>query len=202
MRRRFDRFVGALVWSACVLTVALVMSPRPSEARDLGWVGVELDPMTTALGARNLLLYIEPPALPHWSLSGVIFASDFPDFVDGMLSYRNRDKGLDIKVKASPGMTVDYFFEGPRQGWHAGVFMFLWRYEVERGGDRAAFINHIVLPRLGYRWFPFDAVDFYVDPFAGLMFEYTIDGDTRVDGTRAQPTPLIPFATVHAGYHF
>ncbi len=110
--------------------------------------------------------------------------------------------GYDSKINASAGLTVDYFARADRTGWHAGVFMFLWRYEVSRNGDTSRFVNHVIMPRVGYRWFPFHRTNFYVDPFLGLMTEYTVRGDSRVDGEVYRPTPLIPFATVHVGYHF
>jgi len=173
-----------------------------ANSRHFGWISVELDPLTTPIGARNLFLYIEPPALEHWSMSIGAFASDFPDAIDNIMSYRNRDAGFDIKVRLSPGLTVDYFLSGERSKWHVGVMMFLWRYEVERNGSQATFTNHVVLPRIGYRWFPFDSVNVYLDPFAGLMTEYTVSGDATVDGATVKATPIIPFASAHLGFHF
>jgi len=171
------------------------------ETPGLGWVAVEFDPATTALGARNVFVYVEPPDT-HWSASLGIFAADFPGWVNDILSYRNRDAGLDIDVRVSPGATVDYFLSAQKTGWHGGLMTFLWRYEVSRGGDVGRFTNHVLLPRVGYRWFPFDGINVYLDPFAGLMFEYRVSGDSTVDGERVRPTPIVPFATVHAGFHF
>lgn len=191
-----------------LVAVTLLISASPSthaetpRARDLGWVSIELDPMTTPLGARNLLVYVEPPQLPHWSASIIAFAADFPDWMDDILSYRNRDGDFEHAIRPSPGITLDRFFTAERAGWHVGAFMFLWRHRVRRGGDEASYSTHVILPRVGYRWFPSRRVNFYVDPFAGVMFEYKIAGDNRVDGATHRPTPIIPFASVHMGYHF
>jgi len=195
-----------LVLAAVVIAlIALVSTPAdasPQDDRDLGWVSLEFDPLTTPLGARNLFVYIEPPALPHVSFSVGVFAADFPDWMDEILSYRNRGADFDSQVRISPGFTVDYFADDERKGWHAGMFNFFWRYRVRRNGMEATFTNHVLLPRLGYRWFPWTSVDVYLDPFAGLMFEYKLGGDNNLDGDVVKPTPIIPFASVHAGFHF
>ncbi len=186
------------------LLLLLLASSKASAAspRDLGWISIELDPITTAMGAKNLLVNIAPPKLSNWSLTGIAFAADFPGWVDNILSYRNRDEEFNSRINLSPGASVDYYIENERSGWHTGLLMFLWRYEVTRNNDRARFINHIVMPRVGYRWFPFETVDVYLDPFAGVMFEYNVDGNNQVDGSTVRPTPIVPFATIHAGYHF
>ncbi len=200
--------------SAVIVVVIALLGAQPADADpktrpsndpsvpNLGWVGLELDPLTTPLGARNLFVYLEPPSLPHWSVSLGVFASDFPDRVDELLSYRNRNRDFDIKVRLSPGLTIDYFLAGKRHKWHVGLMSFLWRYEVERNGDVATFTNHVILPRVGYRWFPFESVNVYLDPFVGLMTEYKVAGEANVDGDEVKPTPIIPFATAHLGFHF
>ena len=167
-----------------------------------GQFAVEFDPITTSLGARNLLLYYEPNALEHWTFSGIVFAADFPDWVDDLMSYRNRDKNFESKIAPSLGAGTDYFFNRNKEGAHLGVILFLWNYEVSRNAQKAEFSNLEILPRVGYRYFPFSGVDLFLDAFAGLQFEIRAGGNNSLDGEEVEPTPILPFMTVHLGYHF
>ena len=192
--------LAPLASSAPLRTAAAAESAKTD--RKLGWVSVEFDPITTPLGARNLLVYLEPPALPHASFGAVAFASDFPGWVDDLMGYRNRGEGFDLRVRPSPGVVADWYLGEDRAGWHVGAFAFYWRYEAARGGDVARFQNLIAMPRVGYRWFPFDRLPVYLDPFVGAMFEARAGGESDLDGSRVRPSPVLPFATIHLGLHF
>lgn len=183
------------------LVALALLNPVSADDRPLGPLAVEFDPMTTPLGARNVFLLIEPPALPHMTFSVGAFASDFAPWVDDLMSWPNRGQDFDLRVRPSPGLTVDAYLREDHQGLHAGGFLFLWRYEAERGGETAHFTNQILLPRIGYRWFPGPQTRVYLDPFAGVMFESFVAGDNRLDGDVVKPAPAVPFATVHLGLH-
>ncbi len=85
-----------------VLLALPVSAAHADEPRTLRAIAVEFDPMTTPLGARNLLVTFEPPALPHTSFSAIAFASDFPTWVDDLMSYRNRGEGFDQPTFGRP----------------------------------------------------------------------------------------------------
>lgn len=165
-----------------------------------GRVSLEIDPITTALGARNVLLYFSPS--DHWTVSGIAFAADFPEWVDDLMSYKNRDKNFDSQINLSAGVGADYYFQPSREGMHVGLILFLWNFEVSRNQDTAEFSNFEVLPRIGYRVFPFENSGLYFDAFGGLQFEFEAKGDPWVDGEEVERTPALPFATVHLGFHF
>ncbi|MEZ4364109.1 MAG: hypothetical protein R3B48_28305 [Kofleriaceae bacterium] len=187
--------------AALGLALALLTSVSPARA-ERGPVAVEFDPITTTLGARNLLVHIEPAAVPHWTFGVIAFAADFPDWVDHLMSYRNRDAGFDSRIELSGGVATDYYLDAARHGVHVGVIAFVWNYRVARNGDVARFANLEVLPRVGYRYFPFLEVALYLDAFAGLQTELRLTGDDVVDGSEVKTTPILPFGTVHVGYHF
>ncbi|MEZ4403939.1 MAG: hypothetical protein R3B06_28200 [Kofleriaceae bacterium] len=183
-----------------VVVAAAALAPAAHAER--GPVAVEFDPLTTALGARNLLVHVEPAAVPRWTFGAIVFAADFPDWVDHLMSYRNRDAGFDSQIGLSGGLATDYYPDPRRQGLHLGVIAFVWNYRVARGGDVTRFANLEVLPRVGYRYFPVRRLGLYLDGFAGLQAEFRLTGDAVVDGATVRTTPVLPFGTVHLGYHF
>lgn len=169
---------------------------------DRGPVAIEFDPITTVMGARNLLVHIEPSGVPHWTFGGIVFAADFPTWMDNFLSYRNRHAGFDSRIELSGGVATDYYFDGARQGLHVGAIAFVWNYKVSRNNDVGRFSNLEFMPRVGYRYFPFERVSIYLDAFAGLQTELHLTGDNIVDGSQVRTTPILPFGTVHLGFHF
>ncbi|MEZ4652851.1 MAG: hypothetical protein R3E12_04395 [Candidatus Eisenbacteria bacterium] len=189
------------LWVVLLLASGVIGTTSAAE-RELGMFSVEFDPLTTPLGARNLLLYVEPDTWNHWSFSAIAFASDFPNWVDDLMGYRNADKGFDVRVRLSPGATVDRFFRNQRTGWHAGILAFVWRYEVARAEDQIKFEDLIIMPRLGFRWFLWENRNLYLDPFVGMMLERRLGGAAIVDGEQWKASPVLPFATIHVGYHF
>ena len=66
------------------------------EDRQLGWVSLELDAVTTPLGARNLLLLVEPPDT-HWSIGGGANGGDYVGIIDDLLF-----DGFDVQLRPSP----------------------------------------------------------------------------------------------------
>lgn len=186
---------------ARALLLSAVVAATPANA-DRGPLAVEFDPITTAMEARNLLVHLEPKATPHWTFGAIAFAADFPDWVDDLMSYRNRDAGFDSRIELSWGLATDYYLDPRRQGLHVGAIAFVWNYRVARNGDVTRFSNLEIMPRAGYRYFPFRQVAIYLDAFAGLQAELHLTGDHEVDGVDVKATPLLPFGTVHLGYHF
>ena len=118
---------------------------------------VEFDPITTAVGAKNLLLYYEPKE-SHWTFSAIGFSADFPEWVTDFMSHKNKGKGFDYEIKPSLGLGTDYFVNKNKTGAHYGLILFLWNYEVSRNNQTAEFSNLEILPRAGYRYFPFSSM--------------------------------------------
>ncbi|MGD1847983.1 MAG: hypothetical protein ACFB10_21530 [Salibacteraceae bacterium] len=166
------------------------------------WIGIETDPITTAFGARTLSAVVEPPKVAHWSLFLNVVRADFPGWMDDFLNPQNQDKGFESRVNIGGGFAVDYFLNEDRKGTYFGLVQLFFENKVSRNQASQTLLTHNLIPRVGYRWYPFSKANLYLNPFAGLRYEYAPRGDFSVDGTAFEAAGFQPFGTLHLGYHF
>ena len=145
-------------------------------------------------------MQVEPVALRGVALSAVAFSGEFPGFAQRALRFAD-DEGVRWRIAPSFGAGIDYFPVERAAGLFVGVVVLQFRNKLERSGDRSSFQSLNIIPRVGYRYFPFAGSGLYVTPFAGPRFEFKIAGSNTVDGAVFEPTRIAPFATVHVGVH-
>jgi len=172
-----------------------------SQAPDRGWLAIETDPMTTAFGAKTLSVLVEPAATPHWSFFGNAVRADFPSWMDDFLNPKNKGKELETSIAFGGGLSADYFLSETRNGWYVGVLNLLFNNEVAHSSGSYRVATYNIIPRFGYRM-PLYKHWLYLNPFAGLRYEYLLQDAPATDAAAFEAAGLQPFATVHLGIHF
>lgn len=167
----------------------------PTSALDLL---VETDPATFALKGAAAHVRIRSDAMPGWTVGMGAYLLDFPaPMVD--LNAANRDEDWDVRIEPGIGLFVDRSLGEDGRGLQIGMQLGLQRFETsakaQTGSD--GFWNLLVMPRIGWEWHPMDN-GFYVFPWAGLGWTNTVKGSTG----NYDVAPLVPFATLHAGWQF
>ncbi|MCE7995572.1 MAG: hypothetical protein HEP71_26575 [Roseivirga sp.] len=183
-----------------VLLASLVI--QANAQNDKSWLAIETDPMTTVFGAKTISLLVEPEGLKHWSIFTNLVSADFPQWMDDLLNPKNKDKGIDSKIKIGGGFALDYFFKPEREGYYVGLINLFFNNELEKGVARETVLSHNIIPRVGYRWCPFKGRNFYLNPFLGIRYEYLIEEAVSLQGETFKAAGIQPFGTVHIGYHF
>lgn len=187
-----------------LLFIFLIIIPLvASEAqKPKTWLAIETDPITTLFGATTLSVLIEPQRVGNWSLSTNIVAADFPDWMDNLLNPANKGKGFDTRIAIGGGFAIDYFLKAEREGCYVGFINLFFQNKVEKGGASGDVLSHNIIPRVGYRWYPFERSNFYVNPFLGIRYEYLPKHRLIVGGEEFEAAGFGPFGTIHIGYHF
>lgn len=166
------------------------------------WMAIETDPISTVFGAKTLSILVEPTQLPHWSLFFNVVNADFPDWMDDFLNPKNKGKGFDTKIGIGGGFAFDYFLKTERKGLYLGLINLFFQNDITLNDAKEKILTHNVIPRVGYRWYPFTKAAFYLNPFLGIRYEYALEGAVRIENQEFTPAGLQPFGTLHIGYHF
>ncbi|MBV6646088.1 MAG: hypothetical protein KI790_11605 [Cyclobacteriaceae bacterium] len=187
-----------------LLFVLLLLASKLTlaQGRETKSVAIETDPTTTIFGARTLSIIIEPESLGHFSIFTNVVTADFPTWIEDLINPRMANKAFEAQIKIGGGFSVDYFLDADRTGWYFGLLNLFFKNQVSRNEQRQTFTTHNIMPRIGYRWFPFTNNNIYLNPFFALKGEYKLSGNNLVDGQRYKPQPIYAFMTVHIGYHF
>jgi|GEM_PF-5563558 len=167
-----------------------------------GWIAIETDPVSTAFGAKTLSVLVEPTQLPQWSLFVNVVSADFPGWMDDFLNPKNKDKGFDSKIEIGGGIALDYFLKPERKGLYIGLINLFFRNDITLNDAKDKILTHNVIPRAGYRWYPFTKTAFYLNPFLGVRYEYALGAAVRIENQEFTSAGIQPFATLHIGYHF
>ena len=71
------------------------------------YLSIELDPAPFILGGYSFSMKYSPSTLNHFTITGSVYRSDFPD---KMMQKSNFEKGFgDVKIKNSYVLLADYF---------------------------------------------------------------------------------------------
>lgn len=185
--------VEVIVLSA--LSLLLVLAPASAE------VGVSSDATPWLLRGFSVIANVEPAATPHLRTSLEVWGMDFPSFAVES-SEANADEGWErrIDVGIAPAVAWHPWREG--EGFHAGVMFNAMRSTVSRSEDRgeAQFWTAEAIPRVGFRWFPFDERGLFLDPWLGLGVLAQLGAPDSVGGETYTEPLLQPLATLHIGW--
>lgn len=177
-----------------------------AQGKERSWFGLETDPISTTFGARTLSAVVEPAKMGHFSLFFNVVNADFPNWMDDFLNPKNKGKGLESKIKIGGGFGGDYFVKEEKEGLYFGLLNLIFEYQVRQStgpsDESNTFLTGNLIPRIGYRWYPSKKVNFYINPFLGMRYEYAMQNPLIYDTTEYLPAGVQPFGTVHLGYHF
>ncbi|MEO0733104.1 MAG: hypothetical protein AAFZ52_09735 [Bacteroidota bacterium] len=175
--------------------------PAQTEVASGGW-SVETDPFSTAFGAKTLSVTIEPRRPEHWSLFLNVVSADFPGWMDDFLNPKNKGKAFDPRIRLGGGFGVDYFFRPERTGTYVGLLNLFFQNELRGSDNSVRLLTHNMIPRVGYRWYPFTKLRLYLNPFVGLRYEHAFGKRWSLAEEAFTPAGLQPFGTMHIGYRF
>lgn len=164
-------------------------------------VGISTDASPWLLRGFSAIANIDPPATPHLRTSAEVWGMDMPGFaVD--LAPENQGEGWRrrVDVGIAPAIAWHPWKEG--RGFHAGVMLNAMRSTVSRQGHpgEASFWTFEVLPRVGFRWFPFRDRGFFVDPWLGIGQLTRPGTPAPIGGEIYEEPPLQPIGTLHIGW--
>lgn len=189
--------------SFLILMAIVVYNNSFGQEIDKSSFSLEIDPISTLLGAKTIWGVFHPKSNAHYTLGLNLFTSDFSNKVDDLLNPKNKGKEFETKVKVGGGISIDYFFTENHEGYHIGVANLLFNNEVSLFSEPQSFISHNIIPRLGYRWHPFSKKGLYLNPFLGLRFEYAFRKvQFQPQGVEFKTAGLQPFGSIHVGYKF
>lgn len=184
-----------------VLNSMAVYNNSYSQTIEKSVFSMEIDPISTVLGAKTIWGMYHSKSKANYVFGLNLFTSDFSNKVDDLLNPKNVDKGFETKVKVGGGMSMDYFFAKNHEGYYIGIANLLFNNEVELASEAQTFLTHNVVPRVGYRWYPFPKLWLYLNPFLGLRFEYAFK-TIQFEQDEFRAAGLQPFGSVHVGYRF
>lgn len=157
---------------------------------------VETDPATFALHGAAAHLRVRSEAMPGWTVGAGAYLLDFPALMVD-LNEANKGEAWDVRIAPGIGLFVDHSLGQSGLQW--GMQLGMQRFEASNAGQAKGdgFWNLLVMPRLGWEWHPMGN-GFYLFPWAGLGWTRTIAGSSGAYDV----APLVPFATLHAGWQF
>jgi len=166
-------------------------------------LSLETDPATFLFDGYSLhFRFSLPESAPNWVFGAGIYAMDLPDPLRKMV-ITNADRDLDITLKHGYGLFSEYYLRSDYQGWFIGGQLGITQFELHNPskGPDANYTTLLIMPRIGYRWVPFQN-GFYLLPWAGIGYAPLLSGGTAVGERSYHRSGILPFATLHLGYQF
>lgn len=183
---------------ALITIVSVASFAQDTEKKS--FLSLELDPAPFALRGYSFSLKYSPKKAPKTALMASVFSSEFPN---SMLSSTNKDKGwTDLKLEPSYAVFAEFYTNSNRRGFYYGPSVFLYNKSVEltSANQRASFSTLYPNIRAGYVWYPFKAVDLYVNPWLNVGSEINIDNKNSLNGIDFEPSKFYFILAVHIGY--
>lgn len=161
---------------------------------------IELDPAPYILSGYSISFKYSTKKTPKIAYMASIYQSDFPD---GMMKKTNRDNGwANLKLKTSYAAFVEFYRNKKRKGFYFGpsVFFYNKSVELETFNQRTEFSSIYPNLRVGYVWYPFKKVEFYLNPWINLGSEINIDNKNQLNGIEFEPNTFNYIIALHVGY--
>lgn len=195
----------------CLLVaLSVALAPAAARAEPAGeperWHLITDGDLYTVFAVRgdpnySLHMSLRPPQAPEWIVGIGFFGGLYPDFYTELLDWASGADNDDWEVIVDGALLRAFYFLDPERrhffvGTHAGVLR--WDNHHDASGSRRRFIQPVVWPAVGYRWFPGDGFVFLSFwggvGVLGPSFAEDADGPERYEDLR-----LIPFAAAHLG---
>lgn len=169
----------------------------PAEAA----IGVSTDAFPWALRGYSAIVNVEPNTTPHLRTSLEVWGMDMPAFAVE-LAPENHGEGWRrrVDVGVAPAVAWHPWQEG--EGLHAGIMLNAMRSTVSRADldGRSRFWTLEILPRVGFRWFPFEDRGLFIDPWLGIGQLNQLGAPAKVGGEAYAEPGFQPLGTLHVGW--
>ena len=184
--------------------IAFADSPSSSEQTRPPHVSFSTDSLTWVLGGYSGIVTYEVGQKPKWRIHLEVFGLEFPEsYVED--NDANKGEGWMRSIDWGVMLSVDHHPFRKVPGFHWGIGCNVQRSSVERAGIalEATFDTLEPLLRVGYQWYPFDDIGFFVVPYAALGFPIHLGEPDPVGGEIFQDDSwVLPVASVQMGWRF
>lgn len=165
-------------------------------------ISVELDPAPFILGGYSVSLKYSASEWNHFTVTGSVYSSKFPDKMMGKSNYENGFR--DLKIETSFAVFTDYYLKSNRTGLHFGPSAFFYsktvgsKFDTERLGFKSIYPNL----RIGYVYKPFKKLGLYFDPWFNVGKEFVLNRTNARDGAMYATDKFSYIIALHIGYQF
>ena len=186
---------GLWVRAAVVVVVSVACAQGAAQTR----VSVASDVTPWTLSGYSVVATVEPVA--HWRFSAEVWGFEFPSLLVE-LNDANQDEGWRRRVDVAVAIYADYALNPDGGGFHFGVAVDAIRSTVRRSGvpGDGSFWSLEVLPRVGYRWFVWDDLGLFLNPWVGAGPLVAVESLPVVGGERFEESGVQAVGTVHLGW--
>lgn len=167
-------------------------------------LSVEIDPSGYVFNGYSVNLIYEHEDLPNWSFGTAFFGFDHPDFLINMNS-KNKNKGWNLRTDFGVDLFIDYTLLRHERNrlYVGGIGVFFFNSLENKNYPGVNHFRQLALGmRIGYRWFPFEGSEFYINPWLALTYIYKTGGSNKINGMEYHISKAAPFPSVHFGYRF
>ncbi len=191
-----------LLRSALLLAAALSAFPAlADEPAERLHPSIAADPLPYVLHGFSAHLGVQSPS-NRFSFEAAVFKSALGDTLLTLI--RPDDTGWKADLK---GFTLEGYWHPITWGRNAlllGLQAHFDEFNVHRDDEAGSATVHQIylMPTIGYRWFPFDAIGLFFKPFAGLGLPILGVAPVRLGAHLFEQLPVFPLATVIVGYQF
>lgn len=103
------------------------------------------------------------------------------------------------------GMEAQYQFRFgmKRGGLQPGTRLQWNQFNYSQNGIKKGTANHfVVTPQIGFQWFPFKKLGFYVLPWTGVQIPIAGTDKLNINGINNETRKIMPITTAHLGWEF
>lgn len=172
----------------------------------------EVDPLPYLMGGMGGHLGWTPQKSKHVSVGlSFIAGATFPEaLVNRQVSGSEQQWG--VCINQGMGLWGQYYLQEKNEGWFVGLQLFTQEMRLTHAAfpDETDDTNLVLIAlQGGYVWYPFERINLYLRPWAGVGYQRVISGtfepdrvdpDLIVGNREYELSALMPFATLHIGY--
>jgi dihydroflavonol-4-reductase len=101
------------------------------------------------------------------------------------------------------GVEAQYQFGSKRGGLQPGLRMQWNQFVYNQDNFKKGEANHFVMtPQIGFQWFPFKKLGFYILPWAGVQMPILGTNKIIMEGIERNTRKMMPVVTAHVGWEF
>jgi len=185
--------------SLTALLMLVHFSVGAQDSQTARFVSIELDPAPFLLGGYSVSA---KAGVKNVAWMASIFSSWLPN---NMMLASNKEMGwTNLKLETSYAIFAEFYRNANKRGFYAGPSLFLYNKSVEYSdtGERIRFSTLYPNVRVGYIWYPFDALGLYAGPWLNVGSELNLDKHNSLHGLTFEPNRFYFIAAAHVGYRF
>lgn len=177
----------------------LISAPAAAETQ----ISVASDVSPWFLEGYSGILMLETDALPGFRLTTEFWGMRLPSSIIE-LGPDNKGEGWQRRFDYAVALYADWHPSGDGTSWHVGGIFNVLPSTLSRDGFAAeeSLLSAEFLVRGGYRWFPFDDLGLFLNPWLSAGYIFPLETPPTIGGEEFVEFPLQVIGTVHMGWRF